>query len=106
MTSTNVVSFPATLTTSSGGSGPEDPMIEQRVARIEDDMKDIKTSLKSIETKLSSIDVSVAEMKGRVAGVEMRLSAMPTSWQLMTFTVGAILGSAGLAFTIARFLKP
>jgi hypothetical protein len=97
----NILRFPG-----SGGSGPEDPMIERRVARLEDDMKDIKSSLKSIESKLGSIEVSVAEMKGRAGGVESRLSAMPTTWQLMTFTIGAVLGSAGLAFTFARFLKP
>jgi archaellum component FlaC len=81
-------------------------MIEQRVARLEDDMKDIKSSLSKINDRLQSIGENVAEMKGRIGGLDTRLSAMPTTWQLLTFTIGAVLGSAGLAFTIARMMTP
>jgi hypothetical protein len=41
-------------------------MLDARVARLEDDMKEVKLSLRSIETKLNSIGESVAEMKGRI----------------------------------------
>jgi hypothetical protein len=38
-----------------GGSGPEDPTMDQRVASLEADMKDVKASLKIIEAAVLEI---------------------------------------------------
>lgn len=80
------------------GSGPEDPMIEQRVTRLEEDMKDIKSSLKTIEAKLGSIDLSVAEMKGK-------LSQAPNWIQLIGLTLATWAAGAAIVFTLLRAVK-
>lgn len=103
--------------------------MEQRVGRLENDMKDVKASLTRLEMTTTEIKAILSQMprmsdyaaltrdfgalksdvtrvEGKISGFESRLSAMPTSWQMITFTVGSILASAGLAFAIARFLRP
>ena len=66
---------------SGGGGGTFDGMLESRVARLEEDMKEVRSDLKAIRTDL-------AEVKGR-------LSAMPTAIQLLGFVV-AIFVAAGI----------
>lgn len=70
-----------------GGSGgpPGGPELETRVKRLEDDMKEIKGDLKTLVK-------DIAEMKGR-------LSAMPTTWQL----IGMVLAIMGATFAFIRF---
>ena len=109
----DVVQFPGGKGSRSGGDGPEEPMLDARVARLEDDMKEVKLSLRSIEAKVNSIAESVAEMKGRIGGVEGRLSgidarfgSLPTTWTILTitFTTWAI-GSGILIFALNALRK-
>ena len=81
---------------SGGGDGPEDPMLEQRVARLEDDMRDIKASLRSIDARLTSIDISVAEIKGRV-------SQSPTWIQLLLALIATWGAGAAIVAAVVRF---
>ena len=101
-------------------------MLERRVASLEEKMGRIDAKLSGIELILAEIrgqlsqmpkamdfvairnDVArdfvalgadVAELKGRVAN-------LPTTWTLLSFSIGVSLASAGLAFTIARFVHP
>lgn len=69
---------------SGDGGGTFDNM-EARVKKLEDDFKDIKGDLKSLLK-------DVAEIKGRV-------SAMPTTWQL----IGMVLAIMGATFAFIRF---
>ncbi|MFG1376980.1 hypothetical protein [Xanthobacter autotrophicus] len=62
--------------------------MEARVARLEDDMKEIRSDLKALR-------IDVAEMKGRVA-------SLPTTWQLITLVFGIL----GGAFLILKFGVP
>ena len=78
-------------------------MLEQRVARLEEDVKEIRSTLRSVETKLSSIAESVAEIKGRIGGIEMRLSAMPTTIQLVTLLLTTWAAGAAIVFTALRY---
>lgn len=64
-----------------------DPM-EARVARLEDDMKEVRSDLKAIR-------IDLAELKGRVA-------SLPTTWQMITLVFGIL----GAAFFILRFGLP
>jgi hypothetical protein len=92
----DVVEFPGERRPPPGGSGPEDPMIEARVARLEDDIKDVKASLKSIETKLTSIAESVAEIKGKV-------SQSPTWLQLLVALIATWGAGAAIVAVVVRF---
>ena len=104
-----------------GGSGPEDPMLEQRVANLETDMKRVLGILVELQPKITEtlltgakqadihkLQLDVAEMKGRITGVEGRISgldsrigALPTTWTMLAivFTTWAI-GSGILLFAI------
>lgn len=73
-------SRPETLRGGDGG-GTFDDMLEARVQRLEDDMKEARADLKAIRSDL-------AEVKGRLA-------AMPSTIQLLGFVV-AIFVAAGV----------
>ena len=76
---------------------------ERRVERLEDDMADVKSTLRSIEARLTAIEVATGEIKGRVAGLEMRLSAMPTTIQLVVMLITTWSVGVGIVFTVLRF---
>lgn len=73
------------------GSGPEDPMLEQRVAKLEADVSEIKTSVKSIE-------VMLAEIKGK-------LSQSPTWLQLIAVVISTWMAGAGIVMAVIKFSK-
>ncbi|HEV7258968.1 MAG TPA: hypothetical protein VGN82_14400 [Bosea sp. (in: a-proteobacteria)] len=68
-----------------GGGGGTSGDMEARVSGIE-------KRLDKIDTKLDALGKDVAEVKGRI-------SAMPTTWQLL----GMILAIMGASFAIIRF---
>ena len=74
-------------------------MLEQRVARLEDDMKDVKASLRSIDSKLSGIEISMAEVKGK-------LSQVPTWVQLIGLTLATWAAGAAIVATLIRVIRP
>jgi hypothetical protein len=71
-------------------------MLEPRVARLEDDMKEVKVSLRSIEAKLTSIAESVAEIKGKV-------SQSPTWLQLRVALIATWGAGAAIVAVVVRF---
>jgi hypothetical protein len=80
---------------SKGGSGPEDPMLERRVDRLEDDVREIKNDLSDIKQIL-------ARLEGRFDALDAKIDARPTIWALTVALVSAVLASGGLALAIAR----
>lgn len=103
--------FPGEL--GSNGGGPENPMLEMRVARLEDDMRDIKTTLKGIDSRLGSIELALAKIdgritgvEGRIAGIEGRLQQIPTVWQTVSILAVLLFGVAGVIFAAGNLLKP
>lgn len=72
---------------SGGGDGTFDGM-EARVARLEEDMKEVRADLKAIRGDLTGLKTDIAELKGYVR-------ALPTTLQLIGFIV-AIFVAAGL----------
>jgi hypothetical protein len=80
------------------GSGPEDPMLEQRVSAVEGDLRDIKSTLKAIEARMASMDVSLAEMRGK-------LSQAPSWVQLVGLTLATWVAGATIVATLLRFAK-
>ena len=74
------------------GGGPEDPMVGMRVARLEDDMKEVRKDLASIKETLARID-------GRV-------SSFPSAFQLYVAILVTWGAGAGIAFTLIKFAAP
>jgi len=89
-----------------GGGSTFDPM-ETRVARLEEDMREIKADLKALRDEMrsgfqdlsreiSNLAVNVAEIKGRVAH-------LPTVWQINLQMIGLIFTVMGGAFLIVKY---
>lgn len=89
-----------------GGGGTLDPM-EARVARLEEDMREIKADLKALREEMRSgfkelgenfnkVALDVAEIKGRVA-------QLPTVWQINFQMIGLIVTVMGGAFLIVKY---
>src|SRR4051812_37788072 len=92
------------------------------VERLEQKVDRIKAILTRLEPRISEIGgelrqmpkgaevgmmrADAARLDGRMAGLEGRLGMLPPTWTLISFAVGSCLASAGLAFTIARLVKP
>lgn len=79
--------YQAETLNSGGGGGTFDGM-EERVERLEDDLKDARGDLKAIRLDL-------AEIKGRIV-------SMPTTWQMLGF----IIAVAVAMFTVVRITLP
>lgn len=56
----------------------------------------------ALEADIKSLVKDSATIKERLAGIEGRLSNLPTTFQTLTWFVGISLGLVGLVFTIAR----
>ncbi len=91
-------------------------MLEKRVEALEADVSKIKTILERLEPKITEIlltgakqadlhktQVDVAELKGRMSAVEARLSAVPTTIQLVLWLLTTWGAGAAIVFAIVRF---
>ena len=97
----------------SGGGSDDGGMLEQRVAALESDMREVKATLGRIETlirgvdermrgfddRLRHVEVDLAELKGKV-------SRIPTGWTLFTGGSSLIPAIFGCAFALLRFGLP
>lgn len=84
-----------------GSSGPPhdggmDDVI-RRVDVLEGDVKEVKADLKVLVKEVSAI-------RERMAGIEGRLSNLPTAFQMQSWFVAVALGLVGLVFTIAKVM--
>ena len=109
----------------SGGSGPEGPEMEQRVAKLEGRLDGMDKKLSSIDLTLSEIKsqmakaADVAEIKGRlaempkandwatlraeIAEIKGKLSNIPTTIQLLTMLITTWTAGAAIVFALLRF---
>jgi hypothetical protein len=74
--------------------GGDNPDVERRLARLEEDYKEIRPNLKVLRT-------DTAEIKGRLTGIEVRFAHIPTTLHLIGFAI-AVLAVAG----ILRYFEP
>lgn len=91
------------------GGGTIDPM-EARVARLEDDMREIKTDLKALREEMRAgfkeisdqfreLRSEITDLRVEVAEIRGRVSQIPNIWHMIAL-VFTVLGGA---FAIARF---
>lgn len=95
-------------------------MLDQRVSKREDDMKEIKASLKLIEiavaeikhlpkmsdfnalrTEISDVKGRLGISEGKLAGIQGRLQHIPNTWQI----IGMLFGVAAVLYTASRVLR-
>ena len=97
----------------SGGGSDDGGMLDQRVAALETDMREVKTALGRIEALIRGVDDRLRGFDGRLRRVETdlvelkgKISHLPTGWTLFTGGTGLILGTFALAFALLRFGLP
>lgn len=78
-----------------GGEPPKGDELEARVKRLEEDGKELRQDLKAIMRDLGDI-------KSKLSGIDGRVNAMPTTWQMVGFVTALALA----IFTIIRVTLP
>ena len=105
------------------GSGPEDPMLEARVeklerveailVRLEPKIPEIAIELKQVPkySDFARLQADVGEIRGRLDGVDKRLvgvegrfSQVPTIWGILGILTTLMPGMAGLILTAGKYL--
>jgi len=81
------------------GAGPHDPSMDARVARLEDDMKEVKADLQTVKTDLAAIRADLGYLKGRMEN-------LPTTWVMLTTLLGSQAALLAFAFMLMRYLVP
>ena len=85
--------------------GPEGPMLEQRVARLEQILERLEPKITEIlltgakQTDIQKLQVELAEARGRV-------SMLPTWWMLIVAIVATWSAGAGIVFALVRAAHP
>jgi hypothetical protein len=88
------------------GGGPEDPMLETRVAALEKRFNQMEIKIDRIDAALQRLEPAIrdiaskfSDLNARVAGVEGHLRAMPTFIQLAVALIST--WAAGTAILLA-----
>ena len=85
--------------------GPEGPMLEQRVARLEQILERLEPKITEIlltcakQTDIQKLQVELAEARDRV-------SMLPTWWMLIVAIVATWSAGAGIVFALVRAAHP
>lgn len=96
----NIVRFPGSDDGGSDG-GPEDPMLGQRVARLEEDMKEVRGDVRNIRDRLGVIEECLARIEGGFTGINAKLDALPTVWTFVVALVGSVIAAVAIAVSLA-----
>ncbi|TPQ45342.1 hypothetical protein C2U72_26865 [Prosthecomicrobium hirschii] len=87
-------------------------MLEKRVERLENDLREVRTTVSRLETLLIEIRANFANVASRddasksredMARIQGRLENMPSVWQMITVVLGSQIALAGLLFTAIKF---
>jgi chromosome segregation ATPase len=94
--------------TKSGG-GPEDPMLELRVAALETKFSQIEIKIDRIDAALQRLEPAIrdiasksSDLNAKVAGVEGHLRAMPTFIQLTVALISTWAAGTAIVFALLR----
>jgi hypothetical protein len=113
MSANNIVEFQtsklsAQRSTGGSGDGPEGPMLDQRVTKVEDNIAEMKVSLRSIEDSLLEIktELKLLPKAGEIGEIKGKLSLLPTTWQLVVILLTTWAAGMYFAIAIAKLGKP
>jgi hypothetical protein len=89
----------------SDGGGPENPMLEQRVAKLEEGLGRIEMKLSGIEAELKHLPKAAeyALLRADLAEIKGRLAGTVTSLQLFAALVATWSAGAAIVFALIRF---
>lgn len=73
-------------------------MLEARVGRLEEDVREIRGDVKEINARLGRLEERFARMEGGLDAIRARLNAMPTVWHFSMGLIGTV--AAVVAITL------
>ncbi len=76
-------------------------MLEQRVARLEEDVKEIRGDVRVIRDDIGDIKERFARMEGGFAGINAKLDALPTIWTFVVALIGSVIAAVAVAVSLA-----
>jgi hypothetical protein len=100
MVGAKIVSFPS-------GGGPEDPMLEQRVVRLEEKLDRIETILTRLEPKITEVAIvgakqsDIQSLRAEFGELKGKISMLPTWWMLLL----AVIATWGAGAALVRFFR-
>jgi hypothetical protein len=89
------------LAASKDGGGPEDPMLEERVERLERILANLEPKITEIlltgakQSEVHKVQIDLAEIKGKV-------SMLPTWWMLVVALLATWSAGAGIVFALIK----
>jgi uncharacterized coiled-coil protein SlyX len=86
-----------------GDGGRDDPLLEQRVARLEEDVREIRADIREIRADVRELQVAIARIEGKL---DIVIARTPTSLQLWGMLLSTWTAGAGIVFLMMRFMQP
>lgn len=85
-------------------------VLEQIAKETSATLKEMRDDLKGLRGEIAaearSTRGEIGTLTVRVASLEGKVSNLPTTWAMLTTMLTIMLGLAGAAFTIAKFVHP
>ncbi|WP_139283977.1 hypothetical protein [Rubrimonas cliftonensis] len=85
---------------SPSGGGPEDPMIEARVGRLEEDVREIKADIREMRRDVSELKDRFSRMEVGIERISARLDSIPNVWQFAMGLVTTVVAVAALLVSL------
>lgn len=86
-----------------GGGSDDGGGLDQRIGKLEADMREVRSILGRMEPLLRGIDDRLRKIEVEAAETKGRVSQLPTAWTLLTGGFGLIVATFGFAFALVRF---
>ncbi len=83
----------------SGGDGPEDPMLEQRVARLEEDVREIRRSTSEMNDRMGRMEIGIAK-------IQARIEMLPTIWTFVVALIATVFTAVGVVIAVISAFQP
>ena len=95
-----------------GGTGPEDPTMEQRVSKLEEQFGRFETKIDRVELKLAELvgllsqipkSSDYAALKAEVSELKGKVSNLPSTLTLFSAMIATWVTGAGIVFTLLKY---
>jgi hypothetical protein len=90
-------------------------MIEERIEKLEERSARFDGIMIQLAPKINEMVGALGQMpkasdygtmRADIAEIKGKISNLPTTWTLLAFALSSAIAAAGLAFAIARLIKP
>mgnify|MGYP002781047370 CR=1 FL=1 len=90
----------------------DDPGMDARVQRLEEDVREIRKDIKSIDGRFVAIDARFASVEAKLASIEAKVDVLakviekiPGGWQIVGMMITVMVAFAGLTGAAIQWLR-